>query len=168
MSFSLKLRLKNLQIPTADIWYFCRCFTLLELCDTVRVQNWCICVERLVPWNAANVCYCCWQVHEVRLTPEQVQGEGPLLLSLASSLSYGPPAQDQVGHCKKLLAVFVIDIPAVDGNNANLFYSAVLDQPIFLNLLKPNFTPHIPGINRALLCVYTVTKQSLNQHVLPI
>ena len=38
------------------------------------------------------------QVHEVRLTPEQVDGAtGPLLLKLASSLSYGPPTQDKVG-----------------------------------------------------------------------
>ena len=51
------------------------------------------------------------QVHEVRLTPEQVEGAGPLLLSLASSLSYGPPAKDQVGQpLQSTRAVCVMEI----------------------------------------------------------
>jgi hypothetical protein len=36
------------------------------------------------------------QVHEVRLTPEQLSGSGPLLLKIASSLSYGPSTPDKV------------------------------------------------------------------------
>ena len=36
------------------------------------------------------------QVHEVKLTPEQLAGSGPLLLKIASSLSYGPSAPDKV------------------------------------------------------------------------
>ena len=55
------------------------------------------------------------KVHDIRLTSEQLQGEGPLLLSVGSSLSYGPNQPGVGTHLATSAALFMFLISVASG-----------------------------------------------------